>query len=322
MKIEFTTNGKKNRKSMKFYISGTVLAGVLLFGSASISPTINNVFAKTPFLNLIYEPTLLNKDIVKIITERLISKNYPFENVSIVAPKKNIVINIDKSEQNPLKVEKAIEKEVNSLLSSFDLTDYKLEIVQDLQSVSLNTMIYQETNLMAKQLQNNIKNDARLQDYKLISVSVNNNDVQNMIILVASDKETRTGVMQKIVQSIVKENNFEPYLIKTYSIDAQEEEIALKWQAIINKINTEFIGKDEMKIKDIRYSLFEPPSSFLINTSINSTDVTAIEEAQKIEKSIRMFITTHGDASSINQEPYNIVIYGSDNKKINIATQN
>lgn len=124
------------------------------------------------------------------------------------------------------------------------------------------------------------------------------------------------------MQSIVKENNFEPYLIKTYSIDAQEEEIALKWQAIINKINTEFIGKDEMKIKDIRYSLFEPPSSFLINTSINPTDEAAIEEAQKIEKAIKMFITTQGDTSSINQKPYNIVIYGSDNKEINIATQN
>lgn len=307
---------------MKFYITGTVLAGVLLFGSASISPTINNAFAKTPFLNLIFEPTLLNNDIVKMITERLIDKKYPFENISIAAPKKKIVINIAESEQYPLDVEKAIKKEVSSLLRSFDLTDYQFEVVQDLQKVSVNSMIYKENNLIAKQLENNIKKDSRLQDYKLISVFVNNNSVQNMIILVASDKETRTGVMEQIVKSIVKENNFEPYEIKTYEIDASEEEKALKWQAILNKIYTEFTGKEELKMKDIRYSLIEPQSSFLINTSINSTDATAKEDALKIEKSIRLFITTHGEVSATNQEAFNIIIYGSDNKEINLTTQN
>ncbi|MEG0450702.1 MAG: DUF4030 domain-containing protein, partial [Lysinibacillus sp.] len=279
------------------------------------TPPIQNALVKTPFFHLIFPA---KTTIAHSIHDQLIKKNYQIRDVGLNSPNKIITVNVVGTAAYFNIVKGSIEQEVNTFLQSANSEQYSLEIVHELPHSSDSTAKKQRTENVTK-LEKAIMNDARLQDFEIISAFANINDVENFIPLVLSDQEKRIGDIIQVVNTIVSEQDMGQFTIKPLYIDVENEKIAKKWQPIINSIHAGLIINMEYEILDVYYS-FDKPLTLSITTSLNSTDSQDAKTALKIEQSINDFLLSEEISKIIQNESYKIHIYSEDNTLIDVSS--
>ncbi|WP_408011422.1 DUF4030 domain-containing protein [Pseudalkalibacillus sp. A8] len=171
----------------------------------------------------------------------------------------------------------------------------------------------------------------RYQPKKVIEVSIEGSDDYY--------KEVKDDV-EKIVKGILKSRGYDAYSLNVNKFVAKKDYVlkvantnefkiyttnvtgvpvnatkADKGTQIISTINEGLMSKKEYKVTEVGYT--NKPLTFIIKTSILSSDPTAETLGTEIETMITEFVTSEEVSSILENEPYEIIVNSKDNKKIN-----
>ncbi|MBX9975092.1 DUF4030 domain-containing protein [Cytobacillus firmus] len=308
-------SGKKSHRGFGKKVIYTCSAAVLLFGlligSASVSPTIANVISKIPYLGQIFE----TKDIVIVITEELKAKGYGTSLAGIrYHPEKIIEVSIEGSDEYFNDVKDDVEKIGRRILKSKGYDAYSLKVNKYVAKSDyvLNEEEKKEKNL----LENEVVKKLKQLDYKFDMVQVDPTEKAIFINIVGSKKYYNTiqDAVEKTALEVAKVNKFKGYRINVTRVTVEVKKVGKEAQ-IISAITEGLMSKKEFKVSGVGFK--SKPLTFIITTSILSSDPTAKALGAEIESMIVEFLTSEEISTILENEPYEIIINSKDKKKIN-----
>ncbi|MFD5853487.1 DUF4030 domain-containing protein [Cytobacillus pseudoceanisediminis] len=307
--------GKKSQRGFGKKVIYTCSAAVLLFGlligSASVSPTIANVVSQIPYLGQIFE----SKDIVIVITEELKSKGYDTSSAGIrYHPEKIIEVSIEGSDEYFNNVKDGVEKIVRRILKSKGYDAYSIKVNKYVAKSDyvLNEEEKKEKNI----LENKVAKELKQLDFKFDTVQVDPTEKVMFINIVGSKKyyDTIQDAVEKTALEVAKVNKFKGYRIIVTRVTVEVTKAGKEAQ-IISAITEGLMSKKEFKVSGVGFK--SKPLTFIVTTSILSSDPTAKALGAEIESMIVEFLTSEEISTILENEPYEIIINSKDEKKIN-----
>ncbi|MFE4430811.1 DUF4030 domain-containing protein [Peribacillus butanolivorans] len=307
--------GKKKQRSLGkkviYFSSAAVLLFGLLIGSAFVSPAMAKVISNIPYLGSIFQ----SEPIGSLIFDELEEQGYKISGTGIdYKPKKEIEVRIEGSDDYFNEVKDDIEKTVKGILKSKGYNAYSVKVSKE---NAQNDYVLNEEEMKEKTiLENEVTKKLNQLEYKFDFVQTDPTEKTIFINIDGSRKYYNT--IQKDVEKTASDvailNNY-----KDYKINVTRTAIRIvkadKGSQITSAINEGLMSKKEFKVTGVGYK--EKPLSFIISTSILSSDPEAQALGTEIESMIVEFLKTEEVSTILGKEPYEIIVKSKDKKKIN-----
>jgi len=309
--IKKGTSKRKSGYKFIYFSSAAVLLLGILIGTAFISPTMAEVVAKIPYLNLIFK----SKSLDMIVWDKLNKQGYKLSSVGInYSPRKTINISLDGSDEYYNEVKTEVQKTVKEVLKSKGYDSYSIRITQqkDFKDYELNVDEKKEKNLLESEVTKILKQSK----YTFDSVFVDPTEKSIFINIVGQNdyyKEVKNDV-QKVALETAKTNHYPGYKIKVTRVTVEISKPD-KGSLIIPAISEGLMSKKEYKVTGVGYK--SKPLKIIIRTSIKSSDQSAKNLGEEIESEIIEFLKSKDISSVLGDEEYEIIIYSKDKNKIN-----
>ena len=313
-RAEKVTKPKKRwsfRKKLLMYSGVAVLMLGLFVGSAFVSPTMARVMASIPYLSLIFE----SEPISSIIHEELESKGYGVSSTGAVyKPEKILEVRLEGSDAEFNEAKEDVEKIVKRILKSRNYDDYTVQVKKELvrDEYVLNEQQLQEQTILNTEVTKRIQE----LDYTFDMVQTDPTEKVIFINIVGSKtyyEDIRNDV-EKMALEAARLNNYPNYKINVMRVTTEFRKTDIGAQ-ITRTIAEGLLSKKEYKVTGIAYK--SKPLTFIISTSIEEDNAAAQELADNIETTIVDFLMSGEIVSILNNEPYEIVVYSKDEKKLN-----
>lgn len=313
-RAERETKPKKRwsfRKKLLMYSGVAVLMLGVFVGSAFVSPTMARVMASIPYLSLIFE----SEPISSIIHEELVSKGYDVSSTgAIYKPEKVIEVRLEGSDAQFNEVKDDVEKIIKQVLKSKKYDGYSVEVKKELvrDEYVLNEQQLQEQTIL------NTEVTKRLEqlEYPFDNVQTDSIGKEIYINIVGSKsyyEDVRDDV-EKLTREVANANQYMDYKINVTRVTTEVGKPDIG-ALITSAIAEGLMSKKEYKVSGVAYK--SKPLTFIISTSIEEDEPAVEQLAEKIEITIVDFLASDKIVSILNNEPYEIIVYSKDKKKIN-----
>lgn len=290
------------RKTLTYISTAAVFSGVLLVGSAFVSPAMAQVISKIPVLNLLIN----QKDPIGIVVENLNKKGYEFNAVGISG--RDLEINLIGTEEDVQKVSDEVKQLAETALAANGIDAYEVKItrfnVEDSKTVEDS---HQFDPLLTRALEKE-----NFDIYSLVSTIE-----EKLVFVELSHKETRTELLEEIVKNVMKENGIEIERVEVSKINIEKREQEDRWSIyIVSPIHDQLTARKELHVKGVSYTV-HPIPHIMVNTTLDSSEKNAKEYAQKIEAEIKAYIETGEYAEHVKNEEYKISVFDINEEKLN-----
>lgn len=147
-------------------------------------------------------------------------------------------------------------------------------------------------------------------------VQVDPTEKAMFINIVGSKKYYNTiqEAVEKIALEVANVNKYIGYRINVTKVTVEVKKAGKEAQ-IISAITEGLMSKKEYKVTEVGHKT--KPLTFIIKTSILSSDPTAKALGTEIESMILELLTFEEISPILDNEPYEIIVNSKDNKKIN-----
>jgi hypothetical protein len=309
--------GKKKkwsfRKKMAYFCGAAVLLVGLFIGSAFFSPTMAEVASRIPYLNQLFE----SKPISEVIAEEL-RKKYNIDSVGIqFIPNKIVDVSILGTEEYYNDVKDDVEKTIQDILSSRKYNAFTVNVYKSNPYKENEEPEQLEFDRQSGELLDAIHEELEKYNITVLSVGVRNRNKEKLVELDVPDTEPRIDEIKKVVQSVIESKNKGEFQIKVHKIDMEKREQELRWHTVIKTIAEGLMSTKEYKVKGVGYSNHPSPMTITIKTTVSSSDPGAKELGNKIEKMVVDFINSPEAKKAVKDDPYKIIVYSKDKKKLN-----
>nr|WP_259549634.1 DUF4030 domain-containing protein [Heyndrickxia oleronia] len=317
-KLDFAIENaiKRGRKKWKLgkkivYFSGAAIILCCLFiSSAFVSPAMAKVVSKVPYLGQIFE----SKDVITVIDEKLREKGYNISSIGIgYQPKKTIEVSL-KGEDYFNEVKDDIKKIIMATLKS---KGYDAYLVRVNKMVPKNDYVLNKKEIEEKStLENEVIKKLKHLDYTFNMVQVDPVEKKIFINIEGSEKYFKSiqDSVEKTALEVANANKYKGYRISAMRTTVKVTKVD-KGAQIIPTIAEGLMSKKEYKVTGVSYK--SKPLTFIIRTSILSSDPTAKTLGTEIETIIVEFLASKKISSILDNESYEIIVNGKDNEKIN-----
>ncbi|MFC9600991.1 DUF4030 domain-containing protein [Peribacillus butanolivorans] len=305
--------GKKKQRSLGkkviYFSSAAVLLFGLLIGSAFVSPAMAKVISNIPYLGSIFQ----SEPISGLIFDELEEKGYKISGTGTsYSPHKIFHVTLEGSDGYYNEVKDEVKKTVREILKSKGYDAYSVEVTKVRKDDVLSNEEMKEKTI----LENEVTKKLNQLEYKFDFVQTDPTEKTIFINIDGSRKYYNT--IQKDVEKTASDvailNNY-----KDYKINVTRTAIRIvkadKGSQITSAINEGLMSKKEFKVTGVGYK--EKPLSFIISTSILSSDPEALALGTEIESMIVEFLKTEEISTILGKEPYEIIVKSKDKKKIN-----
>jgi hypothetical protein len=305
-------NAKKRwglRKKVMIYGGVAVLLVGLFICSAFVSPAMARVISTIPYLNLIFE----SKPIGSLIYEELEGKGYKVSGSGIsYKPEKVVEVRLEGTDEEFNEVKSEVEMIVKEILKSKDYDGYSVKVSKEPTDYVLNEEQIKEKTI----LENEVTKRLNELEYKFDMVQTDPTEKTIFINIVGSKSYYNTiqDDVEKMAVEVASLNNYPNYKINATRVTVEVKKSDVGAQ-ITSAIAEGLMSKKEFKVSGVAYK--SKPLSFIIRTSLLDSDPLAKELGTKIETMLVDFMKSDEIAPLINNEPYEIIVYSKDKKKIN-----
>ena len=305
------------KKKKKWGIKGSLLiaAAVLLLGiSLSISnssPALAQVVSKIPYLNSL----LQSKSVIDLISAELDKEGFLVYGIdTIYKPKKEVRIRLADDEGYDNKAKKEVEKIAEQILKSKGYNAY---------SINVGIFVREEEYTLSKEekkdievLENGLLEEFNEKNYKFTSLSVNPVD-RKISVNIGKSREYYEEIRDKVELTaidILKSRDYTGYDIEITNVIVKVQQSG-KSALIEPSLSDALLSKKEYKVTGISFT--DNPLKFYIRTSIMSNDSNAKKEGEKLNVMINEFFETPEIEQILDNDPYEVIIYSKDKKRIN-----
>lgn len=312
--------GKKHlnlKKKKTWGIKGSLLiaAAVLLLGiSLSISnssPALAQVVSKIPYLNSL----LQSKPVIDLISEELDKEGFIVYGIdTIYKPEKEVRIRLADDEGYDNNAQKEVEKIAEQILKSKGYNAY---------SINVGMFVREEEYTPSKEekkeievLEKELLEEFKEKNYKSTSLSVNPVD-RKISVNIGESREYYEEIRDKVeltAKDVLKSRDYTGYEIDISNVIVKMNQSG-KSALIEPSLSDALLSKKEYKVTGISFT--DAPLKFYIKTSIKSNDSNAKKEGEKLDVMINEFFETPEIEKILDNDPYEVIIYSEDKKRIN-----
>lgn len=306
----------KKKKKKKWGIKGSLLiaAAVLLLGiSLSISnssPALAQVVSKIPYLNSL----LQSKPVMDLISEELDKEGFIVYGIdTIYKPEKEVRIRLADDEGYDNNAKKEVEKIAEQILKSKGYNAYSINV----------GMFVREEDTLSKEekkdievLEKELLEEFKEKNYKSTSLSVDPVD-RKISVNIGKSKEYYEQIRDEVeitIIDVLKSRDYTGYEIALSNVIVKINPSG-KSALIEPSLSDALLSKKEYKVTGISFT--DTPLKFYIKTSIMSNDSNAKKEGEKLDVMINEFFETPEIEQILGNDPYEVIIYSKDKKRIN-----
>ncbi|TDL60086.1 DUF4030 domain-containing protein [Rhodococcus qingshengii] len=298
------------RKKIMFFSSVAILSLGLFISSAFISPTMAKVISNIPYLSSIFQ----SEPIGGLIFDELKEKGYKISGIGTgYSPQKVFYVTIEGSDDYYNEVKDEVEKTVIEILLSKGYDAYSVEV---------NKVRKQDYTLIEEEMKekNIIENEVTIKlkqlNYKFDMVQTDPTEKTIFINIVGTKKYYHSvqDDVEKMALEVADGNKYTGYKINVTRVTTEIRPSG-KGGQITSTIAEGLMSKKEFKVAGVGYK--DKPLSFIISTSILSSDPTAKALGTEIESMIVEFLKSEEISPILDNESYEIIVNSKDNKKIN-----
>ncbi|PLR89854.1 DUF4030 domain-containing protein [Bacillus sp. T33-2] len=321
-KNEMKTRRRSSSMKKLAYTSVTAAALVILFiGSSYISPGIAKVAAKIPYLSLFVKQEEYKYAISDVISDAANDKGYKLVTFDVSVPEKELTLGVSGTKEDFNKIKDDIEKNINAALQANNLGKFDIEVKRHIerQIDYVETPEDKKYTKDSQELEKKILEQLKINNYETaFPIQVRINKIEKFIYVAVPNTEKRIDELKNLLHSTSKEYG-DNFRLRVTRIDMKAREQEIRWgkNNIISTIGGGLMENKELKVKTYSYSFHPYPLQLKIKTTIDATDPAAKELAVTIEKEIKDFILTDEITKEVRNDPYNLIIYSKDKKKIN-----
>jgi hypothetical protein len=292
------------------YVSCAALAAFSLFvGSAFVSPTMQNVAAKIPYLNVIFESKPINDE----IWDTLNDKGYKIDGFGMsYTPKKIATVSLVGSETDVNEAKPEVIEIVRDILNSRNYDAYKIE-VQPARKVVEPTP--EERKAMEEQDKASSVVVEVLKNHGYQNFSFGSDVVKKTVNLDLPNTETKVAEIKQQIQNGLDVKKLGTFSIEVKRYDAKKKEREGRWMPIIDTIAEGIFGNNEYQVDGVGYTNRYSHMTITIRTSVKSTDGEADKVVKNIEMTIQDFLMSEKTKKAIKDDPYKVIILTKDKKK-------
>jgi hypothetical protein len=298
------------RKIIYLSFALVILIG-LFVGSAFVSPTMAKVISTIPYLGSIFQ----SKSINQLIYDELEEKGYKIGSMGIrYDHNKTIEISLEGPDDYYHEVKGDIKKIVKGILKSKGYDAYSVKVSK---FVVKTDYVTNEDEKNEKQLlEIEVTKKLKQSDYKFDMVQVDPTEKAMFINIVGSKKYYNSiqEAVEKEAMEVANVNKYKGYRINVTRVTTRVE-ISGEEAQIIPAITEGLMSKKEYKVSGVGFK--SNPLTFIITTSILSSNPTAKAHGNEIESMIVEFLTSEEISPILGDEPYEIIVNSKDKKKIN-----
>jgi hypothetical protein len=294
------------------YFSGVAVLIIGLFiGSAFVSPKMEALASKIPYLNLIFH----SKSVGEEISEELNRKGYSVSSTGVsYNPKKTVSVFLDMKDQEFKKAKPNVTKIVRDTLKSKGYDAYSIEVSKFVPRKDY--VPSEEEKREIAVLNKEVTNKLKQSNYQFNNVQTDPTEPTIFINIIGS-KDYYNSVKKDVERAAletVKANHYNGYKINVTNVTVEVRK-ADKGSQITGPLAEGLISKKEFKVIGVAYK--NKPLTFIIRTSLHSSDPKAKELGKNLDQMIVEFLDSKEISSILKNEPYEIMIKSKDNKKIN-----
>ncbi|MFB5196160.1 DUF4030 domain-containing protein [Neobacillus sp. KR4-4] len=297
-------------KKIMFLSSVSVLLFGLFISSAFVSPAMAKVISTIPFLNSIFQ----SKPISSLIYDELEEKGYKISGIGTsYSPHKIFYVTLEGTDKYYSEVKDEVKHTVSEILKSKGYDAYSVEVKKvRKEDYVLNEVENKEKNI----IDNEVTKELKQLNFKFDRVQTDPTEKMIFINIVGSKKYYNSvqNDVKKMALEVADGNKYTGYKINVTRVTVEIRK-SDKGGQIIPTIAEGLMSKKEFKVTGVGYK--SKPLSFIISTSILSSDPTAKALGTKIESMIVEFLKSEEISPILDNESYEVVVNSKDNKKIN-----
>ncbi|MEH7009778.1 DUF4030 domain-containing protein [Neobacillus niacini] len=292
---------------------------LLLIGSTHVSLGMAKVTAKIPYFSLFIEQEKYTSALNGVIFDVINENKYDFSDLNVSVPDREIKIWLLGSKEEVRSMKTEVIQNINSELVEQNFGKYDIEVKRGKLPKPMETT--PEVNEYMKKkfdLEKKVLDLLEKNNYQpAFPVEVRINSKENFIYIALPKTEKRVAELKEQLKLITKEYGEFRYKITSIDMAAREQELRWVQNGIIDIIFDGLSENKAFKITGLSYSFHPLPLQIEVRISLKSKDPEAKEIAENIENEITEFIQTHEMTAEVRNDPYELTIYGKDEKKIN-----
>lgn len=294
---------------------------LLLIGSTHVSLAMAKVTAKIPYFSYFIKQKEYTDALHGVIFEVITENKYDFSNLNVSVPDREIKIWLIGSYEDVRSIKAEVIETINSELVAQNFGKYDIEVKRGkvrqpdaMESTPEVEEYVRKTFELEKKV---IDMLAKNNYHPAFPVQVRINSKENFIYIALPKTEKRIAELKEKLNLLTKDYGEFRYKITSIDMAAREQELRWVQNGIIDIIFEGLSENKAFKIEGLSYSFHPLPLQIGVRISLKSTDPEAIEIAETIENEIAEFIRTHEMTENVRNDPYEVTIYGKDEKKIN-----
>ncbi|MEH7306823.1 DUF4030 domain-containing protein [Neobacillus drentensis] len=295
------------------YGCGAAIAAFGLFiGLAFLSPTVANVAAKVPFLNMIFD----SKPISEVITETLNKKGYKVDGVGAqYSSKKVFSVGLQGSAEYVKKVSPEVKKIVKDLLLTRDFDAYDVKVYSSEGRIVEPTPEEKRADEEFSKITEIVIGVLKSYGYKDIPPIGIDADHKTLDFSLPNT-ESKVDEIKQQVDSQLKANNYGTITVKVDVYNAKKRERENRWSPIISTIAEGTFGAKKYKVTGVGYTnRYAEYMEITISTSVSSSDSDYEEVVSDIKDTIQEFLTSKETKEIIKDDAYKVIITSKDKKE-------
>jgi hypothetical protein len=298
------------RKKIMFFSSVAVLLLSLFISSAFVSPAMAKVISTIPYLSSIFK----SEPIGSLISDELEEKGYKISGIGTgYSPHKTIYVTVEGTDDYYSEVKDEVKKTVGEILKSKGYDAFSVEVNKERKE----DYVPSEEEMKEKNIiENEVTKKLKELNYKFDMVQTDPTEKIIFINIVGSKEyyhSVQDGV-KKMALEVADGNKYSGYKINVTRVTTEIRPTG-KGGQIISTIADGLMAKKEFKVTGVGYK--DKPLSFIISTSVLSSDPTAKALGTKIESMIVEFLKSQEISPILDNEPYEIIVNSKDDMKIN-----
>lgn len=295
---------------------------LLLIGSTHVSLAMAKVTAKIPYFSYFIKQKEYTDALHVVIFEVLNENKYEFNNLNVSVPDREIKIWLLGSNDDVRSMKAEVIEAINSELVAQNFGKYDIEVKKGKERTSQKPM--ESTPEIDEYIRKKFELEEKILDmlaknnyHPAFPVEVRINSKENFIYVALPKTEKRVAELKEQLNLLTKDYGEFRYKITSIDMTAREQELRWTQNGIIDIIFDGLNENKAFKIEGLSYSFHPLPLQIGVRISLKSTDPEAKEIAETIEKEIAEFIQTHEMTANVRNDPYEVTVYGKDEKKIN-----
>ncbi|MGF6949796.1 hypothetical protein QF028_002301 [Neobacillus sp. B4I6] len=298
------------RRKIMFFSSVAVLLLGLFISSAFVSPAMAKVISTIPYLSSIFK----SEPIGSLIFDELKEKGYKISGIGTgYSPQKTFYVTVEGTDDYYSEVKDEVKKIVGEILESKGYDAFSVEVKKERKE----DYVPSEEELNEKSIiENEVTKKLKELNYKFDRVQTDPTEKTIFINIVGSKEyyhSVQDGV-KKVALEVADGNKYSGYKINVTRVTTEVRPTG-KGGQITPTIADGLMAKKEFKVTGVGYK--DKPLSFIISTSVLSSDPTAKALGTKIESMIVEFLQAEEISPIVGNEPYEITVNSKDNRKIN-----